>query len=239
MPIAVPIVAGTAIRGLAANVLMRGVMERHPNAFLITLRRFGVTLPLHRSQDHIAEDILKGLKAQGRRPDAAVALVGHSQGGLAVLRFAVDHPEQVVHVFTVGTPWRGARPASISAGIFRRTGVDLAPALTDMAPDSPFLTQLHADLPAIADRVTNIYSTHEVLIRPYVDAHIDLPGATNVLIASEKEYEHHLRYHPDLEIDELILGRVTHLGEMNSPDVRSVIWAKVDEISDELRRPSR
>ena len=38
MPIAVPIVAGTAIKGVASNLMMRGVMERHPNAFLITLQ---------------------------------------------------------------------------------------------------------------------------------------------------------------------------------------------------------
>jgi pimeloyl-ACP methyl ester carboxylesterase len=236
VPIAVPIVAGTVIKGLAANIVMRGVLQRHPNAFLITLRRFGVTLPLHRSQEHIASDIRKGLIAQGRDPDSPVALVGHSQGGLAVLRFAIDHPEQVVHVFSVGTPWEGASPASLSAALYRRTGVDLTPAFTDMAPKSPFLTQLHEDLPAVADRVTNIYSTHEVLIRPYVHAHIPIEGVTNVLIASEKEYEHHLRVYREYDVDELILGRVTHLGEMNSPEVRSLIWGKVDEIGAQLRR---
>lgn len=235
MPIAVPIVAGTAIKGVAANVVMRGVLQRHPNAFLITLRRFGVTLPLHASQPHIEADIQKGLLAQGRDPDSPVALVGHSQGGLAVLRYAVDHPEQVVHVFSVGTPWYGASPASLSAFIYRRTGVNVTPAFTDMAPQSPFLTELHEGLPEIADRVTNIYSTHEVLIRPYVHAHIPLPGVTNVLIASEKEYEHHLRVYREYDVDELIIGRVTHLGEMNSPDVRALIWAKVDRISAGLR----
>lgn len=236
MPIAVPIVAGTAIKGLAANIMMRGVMERHPNAFLITLQSYGITLPLSRSQEHIANDIKKGLAAQGRPEDAPLVLVGHSQGALAVLRYAIDNPTQVVHVFTVGCPWHGSVSAANTAARIRRlTGINLTPALRDMAPNSKYLTSLHADVPSIAARVTNIYSTHEIFIRPYVCAHIDIPGVTNVLIASENEYARHLRTFPDLPIDELILGRATHAGEMNTPAVRSMIWTKVDELSEYFR----
>ena len=68
MPVAVPIVAGTAIRGVAATVMMRSVLERHPNAFLITLAHFGVAMSLDRSQEHIHADIEAGLEAQGRAP---------------------------------------------------------------------------------------------------------------------------------------------------------------------------
>ena len=93
MTIAVPIVAGTAIRGVAATLMMRQVLRRHPNAFLITLAAFGVTIPLHRSQEHLARDIRAGLEAMGRDPGNPVVLVGHSQGGLAVLRYAIDHQQ--------------------------------------------------------------------------------------------------------------------------------------------------
>ncbi|NQU37794.1 MAG: hypothetical protein HQ526_09415, partial [Actinobacteria bacterium] len=172
MPIAVPIVAGTAIKGVAASVMMRGVMERHPNAFLVTLSSFGLTVPLHRSQSQIAHDVRQGLAEQGRDPDCPLVMVGHSQGALAALRYALEHQDQVLHVFSVGCPWQG----SVSAGFWsnrikRISGRHLAPALRDMAPDSDYLTELHEDLPAIADRVTNIYSTHELFIRPYVAAH--------------------------------------------------------------------
>lgn len=234
MPVAVPIVAGTAIKGVAATLMMRGVLERHPNAFLITLASFGVTLPLHRSQEHIADDIQKGLAAQGRSPDAPVVLVGHSQGALACLRYAIDHPRQVLHVVSVGAPWNGSRSADRVSSLLRWTGRDLTPALTDMAEGSPFLRSLHEDLPTIADRVTNIYSTHEIVISPYISAHIDVPGVTNVLVASLEEYGDHLRSCPEFPIDDLIIGRVTHLGEMNAPEVRATIWAKVDEISAQL-----
>jgi hypothetical protein len=104
-----------------------------------------------------------------------------------------------------------------------------------MAPNSEFLTQLHADIPTIADRVTNIYSTHEIFIRPYVSAHIDVPGVSNVLIATKDEYAKHLRTFPDLPVDELILGRVTHAGEMNTPEVRSLVWRKVDDLTAGIR----
>jgi len=238
MPIAVPIVAGTAIKGVAANVMMRGVMERHPNAFLVTLSSFGLTVPLHRAQSQIARDVQQGLAEQGRDPDSPLVMVGHSQGALASLRYALEHQDQVLHVFSVGCPWQGSVSAGFWADRIKRiSGKHLAPALRDMAPDSDFLTELHADLPTIADRVTNIYSTHELFIRPYVGAHIDIPGVSNVLISNETEYARHLRTFHDLPIDELIEvnGRVTHAGEMNTPEVRSLIWRKVEELSANIR----
>lgn len=230
MDVAVPIIAGTAVRGVTATLMMRRVLQRHPNAFLITLASLGVTIPLHRSQQHISDDIRVGLTSKSYSADTPLVLVGHSQGGLAALRYAIDHPDQVWHVISVGAPWHGARSAKRVTGWVERTGLDLTPALNDMVQGSPFLEALHRDLPSIADRVTNIYTTHEILIQPYVDAHIDIPGVTNILIASEQEYARHLRTYPDLFVDDVIAGRVTHLGEMNKPQVRAKIWAKVEEI---------
>jgi pimeloyl-ACP methyl ester carboxylesterase len=236
VPVAVPIVAGTAIRGVAATLMMRRVLERHPNAFLITLANFGVTLPMHKSQEHLTRDIQRGLEKQGRAPDSPVVLVGHSQGAVASLRYAVDHPHQVLHVISVGAPWQGSLSAKRVSRIFRWTPRDITPALSDMAEGSPFLEQLHDDLPVIADRVTNIYSTHELFMSPYTAAHIDIPGVTNYLISTAAEYKRHMAAYPDLPLDGHIEGRITHIGEMNAPEVRAVIWAKVQEITDAVRR---
>lgn len=234
MQVAVPIVAGTAIKGVAASMMMHGVLERHPNAFLITLANFGVTLPLHRSQDSLARDIRKGLLAQGRDPESPVVLVGHSQGALACLRYATDNPGQVQHVVSVGAPWLGSRSAARVSRLLRITRRDFAPALADMAEGSPFLTSLHADLPSIAERVTNIYSRHEIVIAPYISAHIDIPGVENVLVATDDEYRRHLECFPELTIDDHINARVTHLSEMNSPAVRALIWRRVDRVGARL-----
>lgn len=236
MPVAVPIVAGTAIRGVAATLMMRRVLQRHPDAFLITLANFGVTLPLHTSQKHLTDDIRRGLREQGRPPDAPVVLVGHSQGALAGLRYAVDHPEQVLHVISVGAPWDGSLSAKRVSGLFRWVPGDVTPALTDMAQGSAFLERLHEDLGSIAHRVTNIYSTHELFITPYTAAHIDVEGVENHLICTEAELRRHLAAYPELPLDGHIEGRITHLGEMNAPQVRAVIWAKVDEVTQQVRR---
>ena len=158
-PLPVPIIAGTAIRGLAATVMMGGVMQRHPNAFLITLERWGVTIPLHESQRHIHMAIEDGLVRMGRGAAEPVVLVGHSQGGLAALRYALDHPDQVRHVITVGTPWLGARLAGTVNTVVRRLVRRDVPALADMTPESDFLAGLHAGVPSIATRVTNIFNT--------------------------------------------------------------------------------
>ena len=231
MSIAVPIVAGTAIRGLAATLMMRRVLQRHPDAFLVKLASFGVTIPLHRSQAHLAADIKAGLASAGRDEDEPLVLVGHSQGGLAVLRYAIDHPDQVLHVVSIGAPYAGAASATRVTNVLGQRGKVVAPAVADMAEGSAFLTALQRDLPAIADRVTNIYSSHELFIRPYADAHIDVPGVTNILIANEAEHVRHLQVYPDLPVDDLIMGSVNHMNEMNSPMVRSRIWAKVDEVA--------
>ena len=231
-PIAVPIVAGTAIRGVTASLMMNGVLQRHPNAFLITLERWGVSIRLDESQQYLSRAIRNGLLKQNRDPDAPVVLVGHSQGGLAVLRYAVDHPQQVLHVVSVGTPWNGARLAGAANSVVHLLTRRNIPALVDMTPESGFLRALHDDIPVIADRVTNIYSTREILIEPYTSAHIPEPGVRNVLIATQKEYEKHLQVFGDSHpIDELIEGRVTHLGEMSSPDVRGLIWRTVNEVA--------
>ena len=95
--------------GAAATVMMRPVLERHPDAFLITLANFGVTLTMASSQEHIRRDITKALRERGRARDSPIVLVGHSQGGLAVLRYAIDHPLQVRHAFTIGAPWQGCQ----------------------------------------------------------------------------------------------------------------------------------
>lgn len=231
MPVAVGIVAGTAIRGAAAAVMMRPVLERHPNAFLITLANFGVTLTMSGSQDHIRNDIAKALHVRGRSHNSPIVLVGHSQGGLAVLRYALDHQDQVHHVFSIGAPWHG----SVSAGRLSAAVRGRLPAIRDMSANSEFLTALHRELPQIADRVSNIYSTHEIFIRPYTGAHIDVPGVSNTLIATEEELHRHLRLHPQLELDDIILGRVNHLSEMHSPEVRARVWAKVGEVASTLR----
>ncbi len=231
MPVAVGIVAGTAIRGAAAGVMMRPVLERHPNAFLITLANYGVTLDMAASQEHIRRDLTKELRARGRARDAPIVLVGHSQGGLAVLRYALDHPRQVRHVFSIGAPWQGA----VSAGRLSRIVRHRLPGIRDMSAGSDFLTALHEDVPLIADRVSNIYSTHEWFIRPYVGAHIDIPGVSNTLIATEAELQRHLQLYPELELDDMIVGKVNHMSEMHSPEVRSRIWAKVSEISAQMR----
>jgi len=236
VPVAVPIVAGTTIRGIAATLMMRKVLARHPNAFLITLANFGVTLPLHKSQEHIAHDIQQGLHAQGRDPDSPVVIVGHSQGALASMRYALDHPRQVLHVVSVGAPWKGSVSARRISRLLSWTPRDVTPALSDMAEGSEFLEHLHTDLHKIADRVTNIYSTHELFMVPYTTAHIDEPGVTNHLIATDEEYKRHLVAYPELPVDGHIEGRITHLGEMSAPAVRAVIWAKVEEVSDALRR---
>ena len=229
--VVVPIVAGTAIRGMAATVMMGPVLQRHPNAFLITLERWGVTIPLHESQEFIAEAIEQGMWAKGRDPAEPVVLVGHSQGGLAVLRYAIDHLDQALHVVTVGTPWLGAVSAARVNGLVRRLVRRDLPALVDMAPDSEFLERLHAEAAVLGPRLTNIFSTREIFIMPYVSAHIPLPGATNILISTTKEYEHHLRVygltHP---LDGHIEGRATHLGEMSHPEVRAVVWRTVEEV---------
>lgn len=231
-PIAVPIVAGTAIRGVTASLMMNGVLQRHTNAFLITLERWGVSIRLDESQQYLSRAIRNGLLKQNRDPDAPVVLVGHSQGGLAVLRYAVDHPQKVLHVVSVGTPWNGARLAGAANSVVHLLTRRNIPALVDMAPESGFLRALHDDIPVIADRVTNIYSTREILIEPYTSAHIPEPGVRNVLIATQKEYEKHLQVFGDSHpIDELIEGRVTHLGEMSSPDVRGLIWRTVNEVA--------
>jgi hypothetical protein len=134
-----------------------------------------------------------------------------------------------VPVVTVGTPWRGSTSAARVNRWMQRITTRDVPALADMAPQSRFLACLHDQAVSLGPRLTNVYSTREIVIRPYVAAHVPLPGTHNVLIATAQEYAHHLRvYGMSHPVDEHIEGRVTHLGEMSHPQVRAVIWRTVE-----------
>ena len=239
MPIAVPIVAGTAVKGLAAQLMTKRLLQRHPGAFLITLANFGVTIPLHNSQRFIAADIRKQLMEQGRPPDCPVVMVGHSQGGLACLRYALDHPGQVLHVITVGVPWHGSRSAALLSGLIKRTRINITPAINDMSAGSEFLRVLHDEIPEIGDRVTNIYSTRERVISPYYFAHINAVGVRNYLISTDKEYQRHLADFPEYPLAGHIEGKVNHLGEMSNSKVEDVIWSRVEEVTEIANRNGR
>ena len=237
LPIAVPIVAGTAIKGLAANVMMRGVMERHPQR----LPRDSAKLRRHAAVDSIPATHCRRHPQGPRRPGATTGLparpgrpfTGRPRGIALRHRQSETGQARLLHRLPLArVSQRGilVEPRGEGDGPQLRSGTT-----RHGSQFLEFLTRLHADIPSIADRVTNIYSTHEIFIRPYVSAHIDVPGVSNVLIATKDEYAKHLRTFPDLPVDELVLGRVTHAGEMNTPEVRSLVWRKVDDLTAEIR----
>ena len=80
---------------------------------------------VERYQGPVFALISRMLARQDREPDAPIVIVGHSQGGLAALRYAVDHQDQVRHVVSVGAPWRGSVSAQRISSLFSWTGRNL------------------------------------------------------------------------------------------------------------------
>ena len=58
---------------------------------------------------------LRALDEEGKLP--RINLIGHSRGGLTNLQYAMDHPELVDSVFSLGTPYIGSTSASFDRGI--------------------------------------------------------------------------------------------------------------------------
>jgi hypothetical protein len=47
-----------------------------------------------------------------------INLIGHSRGGITNLQYALDHPELVASIFSLGTPYLGSTSAMIDFGLF-------------------------------------------------------------------------------------------------------------------------
>ena len=219
----VAFIAGTAVRGAAASVLMRNVLARHPLAFLVTLASWGLTVPMSRSQTHILRDIDANLDRLGWPRDTPIGVVGHSQGGLAAARFAASYPDRTRALVCVGAPFAGARSAS---RVVRLLGPAAPAAIADMTPSSGFLDALREDMGPVLGRTTNIFASHEMFFSPYTAAY--LPGAYNILASSHDDYRKHLRRFPQFVLDEHIPVGVNHLSEMTSPHVRATIYSRLE-----------
>ena len=231
-PVAVPIVAGTAVTGAVASLLLYRVLRRHPHAFIVSLSGLGLTRSIDSYQSDLDTEIRGGLERIGLSTDSRLVVVGHSQGGLAAARYAMTHPRQVRHAVTVGTPWSGLPAASkFSAANF--LGISMSsPALADMEPGSDFLRSLHADLAQSDVPFTNVYSASDLVIQPYQAGHLPRPSARNVLLATEDQYRRHLLSFPSLAPDEVVFRRSTHFDQMNCAEVRSIVWEAADRVAE-------
>ena len=72
---------------------------------------------------------------------------------------------------------------------------------------------------------------------PYTAAHIDVPGVTNYLISTAAGVQApHGRLPGAAPSTATSRAGSRTSGEMSAPEVRAVIWAKVEEITDAVRR---
>lgn len=104
-------------------------------------------------------------------------LIGHSQGGLESLEYALEYaPKDVpMTIITMGSPLHGTRLAHYALG----------PSARQMEVDSAYLKSLHARLAkATHIRLLALYSDVDLIIRPTDSAQIlEVPYAQNEKIA--------------------------------------------------------
>jgi pimeloyl-ACP methyl ester carboxylesterase len=135
-------------------------------------------------------ELEKRINALGLDPERPLILVGHSQGGILALLYAIHHPGRVAKVITICSPLRGTTVHVPG----------LRGALSDMQVGSPFmvgddvhhgfieLTDWWAeewgdDLPYV---LCCVVAHNDELVRPYTNAFV--PGAT--IIHMKGGWEH-------------------------------------------------
>ncbi len=103
-------------------------------------------------------------------------VVGHSEGGLVALEYALEHTlkDKTIYVITLGTPLHGTRIAKLGIG----------PGTKDMRSDSEYLKSLHERLKnATHIKVLCVYSDADEIVLPYSSAKLEkYEYATNVQI---------------------------------------------------------
>lgn len=154
-------------------------------------------------------------------------IVAHSQGGLVASLYVAEHPNS--YMVGLGTPWAGAELARLTRLIPRRV-LGRVQALKDMAPASPFMEHLQAEvLPANLDRIRSVYTVPDLLVSAR-SAH--LPGASNhCIVASEHRFRQHFR--PDdggLTVHHMERHRMGHIQEVLDKSIQDVIREQIDEL---------
>ena len=101
-----------------------------------------------------------------------VHLVGHSMGGLEATAYALNNPEKVGEVVTVGTPYQGSIMAP--GGVFVMGLGVYAPTIWQIVPGSDYLRELkrrvNADIGVLERegvKITNHYSPFDELFVPF------------------------------------------------------------------------
>ena len=102
---------------------------------------------------------------------AQVMIVTHSMGGLVALAYLRRCGSAAVRrLVTIGAPYQGSSHARLFAGT----------SLTQLRPQSEWLTELDAHAPAGGPPVVSIWSWHDSMVTPQTSS--ILPGATNVAL---------------------------------------------------------
>ncbi len=68
-----------------------------------------------------------------------VNLIGHSRGGITNMQYALDHPDLVAEIYSLGTPYMGTTSAQIDVGLLSAIGLPFLPSTgeTDIVTKYP------------------------------------------------------------------------------------------------------
>lgn len=198
------VIAGTGVGERAARIAYQRWLQPSP-ARVFTLPGRG----LGRIEDTYAELEVQLVDWLGWKRVPAV-VVGHSQGCIHALRFAVDHPRLVEHVVSVAGPLAGTTAAQAPA---------VLPIVEALQPGSNDLHRLQFMARNRLTRpVTLIAGHHDALVRPRRSAfELPVPWARKIYLAPELP--------PELPADvEWVNSRwCGHTSMMWSPEVTGLI----------------
>ncbi len=210
----------TGLQPWLFDYYMEHLRERHPDTHLVTLRHIGA-VPIESSVEFFGEQVAKVVK-----PDEPYMVSGDSQGALVAMMHALDHQDLVKHVIAVGGPFHGAWLSRVFW---------FFPSAREMFKGSRFLADLVSRIPELDGNVTNILTPSE-LVMDAMSCYLDPEMASNVLVGNDDQIKRFFedRRHRALAFDriETAAKPVHHLNAMMSPQLRSVIWRTVDQVSE-------
>jgi len=129
---------------------------------VVCINLSGIIFNPFRSIENFSDNLKEKIAELDPPPGMKIIIAAHSTGGVAALKYAVDHNPQVAKIITIASPVLGTKMAKYAVGECTR----------QMRAGSEFITKLNEEIAKTDFPIVNIGGSVDMVIQPTQNAFI-------------------------------------------------------------------